>query len=134
MLWCSSLLDGCHRGRDLMMVGFTTTYAISAYHHWHYEFEYRSGEMYSIQLYVIKFVNDLRQVNGFLQIFRHDIAKILLKVALKTITLNHNLPDKSYSLFLKIPAKWTCYTISRLIWNQADQQNKIRRTDTTEIK
>jgi hypothetical protein len=24
---------GGHRGRDLMAVGFTTTYAISAYHH-----------------------------------------------------------------------------------------------------
>jgi len=24
---------GCRLGRDLMVVGFTTTYAISAYHH-----------------------------------------------------------------------------------------------------
>jgi hypothetical protein len=26
-------LDGGHRGRDSMVVGFTTTYAISVYHH-----------------------------------------------------------------------------------------------------
>ena len=36
--------------------------------------------MYSIQHYMIKFVSDLRQF---------DIAEILLKVALNTITLNH---------------------------------------------
>jgi len=34
---------------------------------WSSEFEYRSGEVYSIQHYVIKFVSDLRQVDGFLQ-------------------------------------------------------------------
>jgi hypothetical protein len=33
---------GC-RVRDRMVVGFTTTYAISAYHHWCCEFESRSG-------------------------------------------------------------------------------------------
>jgi len=52
------------------------------------------GEMYSIRHYVIKFVSDLRQVSGFPRVppvsstnktDRHDIAKILLKVALNTI-------------------------------------------------
>ena len=44
-----------------------------------------------IQHYVIKFVSDLRQVRGFLWIsstnktVRHDIAEILLKMALNTI-------------------------------------------------
>jgi hypothetical protein len=32
------------------------------------EFELRSGEVYSIQHYVIKFVSDLRQVAGFLRV------------------------------------------------------------------
>jgi len=49
---------GGHRGRDLMAVGFTTTYAISAYHHKCCEFESRSSELYSIQHYMIKFVSD----------------------------------------------------------------------------
>jgi hypothetical protein len=49
--------------------------------------------MYSIQRYVIKFASDLRQVSGFLRVLlisstnktdRHDIAEILLKVALNT--------------------------------------------------
>jgi dolichyl-phosphate-mannose--protein O-mannosyl transferase len=49
-------------GRDRMVVGFTTTYAISAYHHWCCEFEPRSGR--GVQHYVIKFVS------GFLRVLR----------------------------------------------------------------
>ena len=37
-----SYLPGDRRGRDRMVVGFTTTYAISAYHHYCCEFELRS--------------------------------------------------------------------------------------------
>jgi len=43
-----------HRGRDRMIVGFTTTYAISAYHHWCCVFDSRSVR--GVQHYVIKFV------------------------------------------------------------------------------
>ena len=43
------------------------------------------GEVYSIQHYGIKFVSDLRQVDGFLWVLHHYIAVILLKVALNTI-------------------------------------------------
>ena len=56
------------RGHDRMVVGFTTTYAISAYHHYRYEFEPRSDEVYSIQNHVIKFFSGFRQVGGFLRI------------------------------------------------------------------
>jgi hypothetical protein len=52
------------RGRDRMVVGFTTTYAISACS----KFESRSGR--SVQHYVIKFVSDLRQIGGFLRVLR----------------------------------------------------------------
>ena len=54
------------------------------------------GEMYSIQHYVIKSVGDLRQVGGISsttpvsstnKTYRHEIAEILLKVALNTTTL-----------------------------------------------
>jgi hypothetical protein len=37
-----------------------STYAISTYHHLRCEFESRSGEVSSIQLYVIKFAMGLR--------------------------------------------------------------------------
>jgi len=54
------------------------------------------GEVYSIQHYMIKFVNDLPQVDGFLRVLqklhtnkndRHDITEILLQVALNTTTI-----------------------------------------------
>jgi hypothetical protein len=48
---------------DRILVGFITTYAISAYHHWCYEFESRSRR--GVQHYVIKLVSDMRQVGGF---------------------------------------------------------------------
>ena len=56
--------------RDCMVVRFITTYAIIAYHHWCYEFEFHSGEVYPIQHYVIKFVSNLWQVGGFLRVLR----------------------------------------------------------------
>jgi hypothetical protein len=46
------------RGRDRLVVGFTTTYAISAYHHWCCELESRSWR--GVQHYEIKFVSNLR--------------------------------------------------------------------------
>ena len=59
---------GGHRGRDFMVVGITTPYAIGAYNHWWCQLEFRSGR--GIQNYVIKFVSDLWQVSGFLLVFR----------------------------------------------------------------
>ena len=80
---------------EIEKIGFITTYAISAYHHLSCEFESCSGEVYSIQHYVIKFASDFRQVSGFLRVpvsstnktDCHDITEILLKVALNTINL-----------------------------------------------
>ena len=56
------------RGRDRIVVGFIATYVISAYHPYRCEVESRSGEVYWIQRYVIKFVSDLRQVGSFLRV------------------------------------------------------------------
>ena len=82
------------RSRDRMVVGFTTTCAISSYHHKVASSNPVHGEMYSIQHYLIKFVSDLRQVSGFIPVLRfpqpiktdrHYIEEILLKVTLNTI-------------------------------------------------
>jgi hypothetical protein len=54
--------------RDSVVIGFTTTYAISPYHNWCCEIEYRSGRR--VQHYVIKFVSDLPEVGGFLRVLR----------------------------------------------------------------
>ena len=64
-----------------MVIGFTTTYAISAYHHSCCGFESRSGR--GVQHYVIKFVNDMQQVIN--KTDRHDTTEILLKAVLNTI-------------------------------------------------
>ena len=56
------------RGRYRTVVVFIATYAIVDYHHWCCEFESRSGR--GVQHYVIKFVNDLRQVGGFIRVLR----------------------------------------------------------------
>ena len=58
------------RGRDRTVVGFITTYANNVIHHKRYEFESRSGEVYSIQHYVIKIVSNLRQFGGFLRVLQ----------------------------------------------------------------
>jgi len=47
----------------VVVVGFTTTYAISSYHHFASSY-LAHDEVYLIHLYVIKFVSDLRQVGG----------------------------------------------------------------------
>jgi len=52
-----------HHGSDRMVDGFTTTYAIGAYHHWCCEFESRSRR--GVQHYVIKFVSCFLQVLRF---------------------------------------------------------------------
>ena len=79
-----------------------------AYHHWSCEFESRSGEVCSIQHYVIKFVSNLWQVQWFSpgtlvssnnKTDRHNIAEILLKVALNTITL---------TFMIKMPIYYPC--------------------------
>jgi len=86
-----------------MVVGVTIIYAISAYHHWCLSSNLDQGEVYSIQQYVIKCVNDLRQVGGFLWVLtnktdRHDITGILLKVDLNTISLS---PKRNLPIYIK---------------------------------
>jgi hypothetical protein len=73
------------------------------------------GDVYSIQLYVIKLVSDLLKVGGFLRVSRfpppnktdcHDITEILLKVVLNTInqptiqnmTEFHEIHDKNKNI------------------------------------
>jgi len=85
------------RGRDRMVVGFTTTCAISAYHHWSCEFEPRSWR----DVLDTKLCDKICQwfamgrwfspgtlVSSTYKNDSHD--KILLKVVLNTINPNQN--------------------------------------------
>jgi hypothetical protein len=56
------------RGLDRLVVRFTTTCVIIAYHHWSCEFEPSSWRGVLDKHYVIKFVSDLRQIGGFLRV------------------------------------------------------------------
>jgi hypothetical protein len=69
-------------------------YASSGYHHWNCEFVSRSGEVCSMQHYVIKFISDLRMsvtffgYSGFIHqlsspLRYNDMTEILLTVAFK---------------------------------------------------
>jgi hypothetical protein len=94
-----------------MEVGFTTTYSISAYHHWCCEFE--SPSRRGVQHYVIKFVSYLWQVGGFLRVlnktYRHDITEILFKVALNTIKKTHQTSIKvkyNNNIWQDIEGQW----------------------------
>ena len=76
-----------------MVVGCTTTYAISAYHHLSYKFEPRSwqGQWFSPGT-PSSFTNKTD---------RHNIAQILLKVELNTI--NHQPTINFYTKMYNIP-------------------------------
>ena len=94
------------RGRDRMVVGFTTmpmqsesitTDVVGS--------NLDQGDMY-VQHYVIKFVSDLRHVGSFLWVppvsstnktDHHDVAEILLKMELNTIKQTNKQTNKQHS-------------------------------------
>ena len=58
------------RGRGRMVVGFTTTYAVSAYHHKWCDFEFRSWRGVHNTTLCDKVVSDLVPVGSFLRVPR----------------------------------------------------------------
>ena len=81
------------RGRDRLVVEFTITYAISAYHHWCCEFESRSGrgvldttlcDKVCQWLWTGRWFSPGPPVSSINKTDRHVITEILLKVALNT--------------------------------------------------
>ena len=67
-MYCESTVSALKRGRcgrDRMIVGITTTCAISAFHHKVVSSNPVHGKVDSIQHYMIKFASDLQQVCGF---------------------------------------------------------------------
>jgi hypothetical protein len=92
-------------GRDRMVVGFTTTYATSTYHHWCCGFESRSGR--DVQHYVITFISDLRLV-GSLRL----LPPLKLKVALNTTKI-HTQKSFVRGVSLTLCSHWYCKFESR---------------------
>jgi hypothetical protein len=65
----NAYLLGGRRGCDRIVVGFITTYASNAYHHYRWEFESRSSEVFNATI-CNKVVSDSWQVCGFLRVLR----------------------------------------------------------------
>jgi hypothetical protein len=92
---CFLSIPGGRRGHDRMVVGFTTTFAVSAYHHWSCEFEsFRWGvidttlyDKVCLWLVTGQWFSPGTLVSSTNKTYRHDIAEILLIVALNIITL-----------------------------------------------
>ena len=102
---------GGHHGRDRMVVGFTATCAISAYHHWSCEFESHSWRGVLNTSLCDKVCHWLATGQWFSQVTlvsstnktdRHDITEILLKVALNSITLTLTYHCFKLSFFIPI--------------------------------
>ena len=106
------LCNGGRHGRDHMVIGFTTTYAISIYHHWSCEFESHSWQgalnttlCYKVcqWLVTVRWFSTSTPVSSTNKTDRHGITEILLKVVLNTINQTKRPIDFSrISYFLKI--------------------------------
>jgi hypothetical protein len=106
-----------------MVVGFTATYAISAYHDWCCEFEYRSGRGAQYHVIVCQWLATGRwfspgsPVSSTNNTDRHDITEILLKVALNIMTSSYKRAYRvvtflhKYSLYSN-NIFWSLYWIS----------------------
>jgi hypothetical protein len=68
--YCYHLCYWYRDGRERMVVRFTSTCAISAYHHKSCDFKSCSWRGIPDRTYVIKFVSDLQQVGGFIKVLR----------------------------------------------------------------
>jgi len=88
-------------GRDCMVVGFTTTYAISAYHHWCCEFKSRSGQgvQHCQWLATDRWFSLGPPDSSTYKTNRHDMTEILLKVVLSTIKQTTNI-NKIYIMYI----------------------------------
>ena len=99
----SNIIVYCgNRGRDRMVAGFITTYAISAYHHWCCEFESRSGR--GVQHYLIKFVSDLGKVGGFLRF--PPLIELTATIKLKYCGIKHHNPPSMPFTFYYASVCW----------------------------
>jgi hypothetical protein len=86
-----SFCSGGCRGRDRMIVGFTTSCAISVYHLLSCEFEPRSWRSVLGTTLCDKFVSDLRHVGGFLSGFLHWYNWNIVESGVK-----HHKPKPNY--------------------------------------
>ena len=87
-------------GQDLMVIGFTTTYVIGAYHHWCCVFEFDQGRCTTLCDNVCQWFATGRWFSPDAPVSFTSKTDILLKVALNTIKLTNK--QTFIALFFKI--------------------------------
>ena len=107
------------RGRDHMVVWFTTTYATNVYHHWCCEFESHSGDTTLCDkvcqwLATGQWFSSGTPVSFANKTDRHDITGILLKVALNTIKPNQTNTNAKWYVVINMI---NVYTIIHVQWD-----------------
>jgi hypothetical protein len=112
---------------DRMVVGFTTTCVIGAYHH----LKLWLGiplKVYSIQHYVIKFISDLRQVCGFLPVLWFPPLRYNWNIVESDV--KHHKLNQTYSCKLEIRL---CPYLSffPLPWHITGSSNRSNMTGAT---
>ena len=88
-------------GRDRMVVGFTSTCAVSAYYHWSCEFESHSWQGVLDTILCDKFVSDMQQVSGFLRVLRFpQTIKLTCTISLHIVEsgIKYHKPNQTKSI------------------------------------
>ena len=107
------------RGRDHMLVGFTTTCAINAYHHYSYEFERRGIGIVDTKLCekvfqllaTDRWVSPGTPVSSTNKTYSYDIAKLFSKVALITTNQTESKYANVGGMFLNDQALSFCHIL-----------------------
>jgi hypothetical protein len=97
-----SLQYGDRRGRECILIGFTTVYAISVFHHTRCEFESRSwcGVLdTTLCNTVCQWLSPGTPLSSTNKTDLHDITEILLKVALNAIILTLTHSNMRHDMF-----------------------------------
>ena len=113
---CRPTLSRVRCGRDSMVVGFTTTYVISVYHHW-CEFESRSGrgdicDKVCQWFATGRWFSPGPPFSSTNKTDRHDIAEILLKVALNSIKQTNKQTTLTFRFSPEPPSNTHTYSIN----------------------
>jgi hypothetical protein len=101
-----SFMRWVRRGHDRMVVGFTTTCAMSAYRHWSCEFAPLSWWDVLDATLCDKFVSDLRQVGGFLQALQFprpiNMTSTVYKWNIVESGIQHQKPKPNYQTIYEV--------------------------------
>ena len=114
---CIVLIYWGRHGCNRMVVGFATTYAIGAYHHWCCEFESCSGR--GVQHYVMKFVCGFLGYSGFLHQYNLP-PRYNWNIVESGIKHHKTKPNHTYCETSHIDYKWITLVVIITLWNKIE--------------